>query len=99
VRSLRLLERAVEAEPKVTAEFLAALPAGGSAYELGSRIKSPTSLARKFEDVAHKQEAHAEDVLRYTVLIESPDELVAAARHTVDRLCGSGWQVGYAMHS
>jgi hypothetical protein len=99
-RSLRLLERAVGAEPKVTADFLAALPDDGSAYRLDSRIKSPTSLARKLEDARQKgRQRMPEDVLRYTVLVKSPEQLVAAARHTVDELCRSGWQVGYAMQS
>ena len=33
------------------------------------------------------------------MLTESPDDLVAAARHTADALTDHGWQVAYAMHS
>lgn len=100
-RTLRMLERLVEAEPRVTAEFLAAMPSTGSAYHLASRIKSPTSLARKLAD---RQRSRAwtqpiEDVLRYTVLTEHPQTVVAATRRTADGLGRAGWQVGSAMHS
>ena len=99
-KSLRSLHRAVATEPQVTAAFLNALPADGSAYQLGSRIKSPASLARKFRDVERKtRQRPPEDILRYTGLTESPDELVEVARHTVDELRRTDWQVEYAMHS
>jgi hypothetical protein len=96
-----MLERLVATEPRVTAEFLAAMPSTGSAYHLASRIKSPTSLARKLAD---RQRGRAwsqpiEDVLRYTVLTEHPQTVVAATRQTADGLQRNGWQVGSAMHS
>ncbi|GAA3565966.1 hypothetical protein [Kribbella ginsengisoli] len=100
-RSLRTLERLVASEPRVTAEFLAAMPSTGSAYHLASRIKSPASLARKLAD---RQRGRAwnqpiEDVLRYTVLTEHPQTVVAATRRTTDGLDRAGWRVGSAMHS
>ncbi len=100
-RSLRMLEDVVKSEPRVTAEFLAAMPSTGSAYHLASRVKSPKSLARKLAD---RREVGAwnrpvEDVLRYTVLTEHPRSLVAATRQTADELGRSGWKVKSAMHS
>lgn len=100
-RSLQLLERAVNTEPRVTAEFLAAMPLSGSPYQLAKRIKSPESLARKFFDRQDQRRwwREPEDLLRYTVLTEVPDKLVAAARHACDELTHTGWQVTYAMQS
>jgi hypothetical protein len=100
-RSLRMLERLVATEPRVTSDFLAAMPTTESAYHLASRIKSPASLARKLADrqrgAAWRQPI--EDVLRYTVLTDHPQTVVAATRRTADGLEGAGWQVGSAMHS
>lgn len=39
------------------------------------------------------------DVLRYTVLTETPDSLVEAARSTVDQLRAAGWKARFAMQS
>jgi hypothetical protein len=100
-KSLRLIEGAVAAEPRITAEFLAALPAPASPYKLESRIKSPDSLARKLDDL--NQLTHrgrqVDDLFRYTALTQTPHDLVATARHTIDSLVDAGWTVGYAMHS
>jgi hypothetical protein len=100
-RSLRMLVDVLKSEPRVTAEFLAAMPSMASAYHLASRVKSPKSLARKLAD---RREGAAwnrpvEDVLRYTVLTEHPRSLVAATRQTTDELGRSGWKVKSAMHS
>ncbi|MFG1909382.1 hypothetical protein [Kribbella sp. NPDC048928] len=98
--SLKLLEQAAAAEPTVTSQFLESLPSGTIPYQLDHRVKSPDSLARKVADwEATKNPLPIDDVLRYTVLTESPDDLVAAARRTADSLSGHGWQVYYAMHS
>jgi hypothetical protein len=100
VRSLELLKRTVSTEPRVTAEFLAALPSSGAPYHLASRIKSPHSLARKLRDAQRSgREIPPEDLLRYTVVTEHPDSLVATTRQTIDRLSASEWQTTYAMHS
>jgi hypothetical protein len=99
-RSLRLLEQAVATEPLVTAEFCAAIGPDGSAYQLRSRIKSPQSLARKLRDAQRSgRELPPDDLLRYTVLTEHPDPLVATTRQTTDELNRVGWQMTYAMHS
>jgi hypothetical protein len=100
-RSLQLLEQVVVTEPRVTAEFLAAVPSSGSPYQLAHRVKSPESLARKLFDRQDQRRwwRAPEDLLRYTVLAESPDGLVQVARHTADELDRSGWQVTYAMQS
>jgi hypothetical protein len=98
---LQLLQQVVATEPRVTAEFLTAVPSLGSPYQLAHRIKSPESLARKLFDRQDQRRwwRAPEDLLRYTVLTESPDKLVTAARHTADELNRTGWQVTYAMQS
>lgn len=99
-QSLHLLEQAAAVEPTVTSQFLDALPSGTMPYQLDRRVKSPESLARKFAQrmVADKH-LPIDDVLRYTALTENPDELVAAARQTVDELNSHDWYVRAAMHS
>jgi hypothetical protein len=99
-RSLEALRQSIEVEPRVTSEFLAAVPTSGEAYQLGSRVKSPASLARRFKDAQQKtRRASPADIHRYTVLTESPDDLVNAAEYTVERLRRSNWQVTYAVHT
>jgi len=100
VRSLWLLEQAVAVEPEVTAQFLSALPSGTAPYQLSRRVKSPESLARKIRDWQDANRPFPiDDLMRYTVLTETPDDLVAAARRTVDGLNDHGWRATYAMHS
>ena len=98
--SLWLLERALTVEPIVTAQFLESLPPTASPYQLTKRVKSPESLARKIQqwEDADKH-LPVNDLLRYTVLTDTSDDLVAAARHTVDELGDHGWRVTYAMQS
>ncbi|MFF0343788.1 hypothetical protein [Kribbella sp. NPDC004875] len=99
-RSLELLQDAVAVEPQVTVDFLAAIPTGCSPYQLDRRVKSPDSLARKLRSwMGSDNRRPVDDLLRYTVLTESPDELVAAAHSTAEALTGHRWQVVYAMHS
>lgn len=99
-KSLELLQRTVAVEPQVTTEFLDSLPVGSAPYHLDRRVKSPESLARKIRDRIGKDNRRPiEDLLRYTVLTESPDDLVAATRRTADALAERGWRVQYAMHS
>jgi hypothetical protein len=99
-RSLEALQQSIEVEPRVTSEFLAAVPTSGAAYQLGSRVKSPASLARKFQNLQKKtRRASPEDIHRYTVLTQSPEDLVNAAEYTVERLRRANWQVTYAVHT
>jgi hypothetical protein len=99
-RSLEALRQSIAVEPHVTSEFLAAVPTSGAAYQLGSRVKSPASLARKFQNLQKKtRRASPEDIHRYTVLTQSPEDLVNAAEYTVERLRRSSWQVTYAVHT
>lgn len=99
-RSLRLLEQVVAVEPNITAQFLEALPPTASPYQLAKRVKSPESLARKIRDWTDSERRFpVDDLLRYTVLTETPDELVAATRHTVNQLGDHGWRVTYAVQS
>jgi hypothetical protein len=99
-RSLEALRQSIEVEPRVTSEFLAAVPTRGAAYQLDSRVKSPESLARKFQNLQKKtRRASPEDIHRYTVLTQSPDDLVNAAEYTVERLRRSNWQATYAVHT
>ena len=99
-RSLRLIERAVDVEPRVTADFLAAMPPSCLPYQLSARIKSPESLARKLHDSRRMgRELPPEDLFRFTVLTPTPDRLVAAARSTCEELRRAGWRADYAMHS
>lgn len=100
VKSLELLRRTAEIEPRVTAQFLASIPAGSSPYQLSRRVKSPESLARKLRTWSDANNRNpVEDLLRYTVLTESADELVASTRSTAEALTDQGWRVLYAMHS
>ena len=99
-RSLRLLERTISTEPRITAQFLAAMPPSASAYRLERRIKSPESLARKLHDMQRSRQRHPpDDLLRYTALTEVPDTLVDAARETCEELSQAGWQIRYAKQS
>jgi hypothetical protein len=99
-RSLQLLEQAATVEPTVTSQFLDSLPPGTTPYQLDRRVKSPESLARKLVDWQGTNDRFPiDDILRYTVLTDSSDELVAAARRTTARLSDQGWRVRYAMHS
>ncbi|TCC18227.1 hypothetical protein [Kribbella speibonae] len=99
-RSLHLLEQAAAVEPIVTDQFLDSLPSGTMPYQLDRRVKSPESLARKIADWTDAgRHLPIDDILRYTAVTENPDELVAAARRTVDELNSHDWHVRTAMHS
>lgn len=99
-KSLRLLAEVSAIEPQVTADFLESLPASAAPYQLSRRVKSPESLARKIQlwEEADRR-FPIDDVLRYTALTRTPEELVLATRQTVVELNRRGWQVTYAMHS
>ena len=98
--SLITLQGRLRTEQQTTADFLAAVPDDATAYNLDSRVKSPMSLARQFQDrLERDKEGEPADVLRYTVLCQSPNELAAAARFTTEQLQRRGWAVESAMHS
>lgn len=98
--SLSTLQRRLRTEPQTTADFLDAVPGGATAYNLDSRVKSPMSLARQFQNrLERDKDGEPHDVLRYTVRCRTPTNLVAAARATIDRLLNRGWAVESAMHS
>lgn len=98
--SLTTLQRRLRTEQRTTSDFLAAVPNGATAYNLDCRVKSPMSLARQFQDrLERDKEGEPDDVLRYTVLCRTSNELVAAARFTTEQLQSRGWAMESAMHS
>lgn len=99
-KSLRQLQTSADVEPAVTAAFLAAVPPGSRAYQLDSRVKSPASLARKIRDAEKKERrAPLDDILRYTVLSRTPDDVVPAAEAAVAGLRRAGWRMSFAVNS
>lgn len=102
--TLPLIDQARAAEPAVTADFLAALPGNARSHGLEYRIKSPDSLASKFDrrsssgPLADTGRA-INDVLRYTSVVRSSDELIPSATAIVDELGDNGWVVTSAQHS
>jgi hypothetical protein len=98
--TLTTLHRRLQTEPPTTQDFLAAVPPDAKAYNLDSRVKSPMSLARQFRNrLERNKEGDPNDVLRFTVLCRTPEELPEAARSTVEKLRARGWAVESAMHS
>lgn len=98
--SLTTLQRKLRTEHRTTSDFLAAVPNGATAYNLDCRVKSPMSLARQFQDrLERDKEGEPDDVLRYTVLCRTSNELVTAARFTTEQLQSRGWTMESAMHS
>ena len=93
-------------EASVTSDVLSALPEGTRADGLQWRMKSPGSTARKIADRVTKTGRPAceiasqfTDILRYTVVTRTADELVSGAHRFVDNLTSSGWKVVEADHS
>ncbi|MEV8375707.1 hypothetical protein AB0P21_23425 [Kribbella sp. NPDC056861] len=98
--TLQALQERVASERAATDDFVAALSDDSSSYKLESRVKSPQSLARKYSDrLATLDDEEPDDILRYTMLTDSPRQLVAETQQTVDRLRDAGWQPIAAMHS
>jgi hypothetical protein len=98
--ALDALRARIAVEPAATAEFVEALSGESTSYKLESRVKSPQSLARKYSDQLETlDDSEPDDILRYTLLTDSPDQLVAETHQAVDRLCDSGWRPESAMHS
>jgi hypothetical protein len=98
--ALDALRARVAVEPPATTEFVAALSSNSSGYKLESRVKSPQSLARKYSDQLETlDDGEPDDILRYTMLTDSPEQLVAETQLTVDRLRDAGWRPESAMQS
>jgi hypothetical protein len=98
--ALDALRARIAVEPATTAEFVGALAGASTGYKLESRVKSPQSLARKYADQLEAlDDGEPDDILRYTMLTDSPERLVAETQLTVDRLREAGWQPEFAMQS
>ncbi len=100
-RALAFLARAAQVEPRITADVTSAIGGDGFAYHLKNRLKSPQSLARKLEQSRHFGPSYPppEDVLRYTVGVDHPDQVVRAARRMVEQMTARGWPMESAHHS
>lgn len=105
VSSLRYLR---EVEPEMTIDMLWALPKEARPHGLEFRVKSPSSLARKIEtrvelgdydSTSYEIAERLTDLVRYTGVCASPDEVVPMARSTLRRLRRRGWEVVEAEHS
>jgi hypothetical protein len=95
-----MLARAAEVEQRVTADFTAVVPPDAVMHHLQNRMKSPQSLARKFSKAADSGRVLApEDLLRYTIVVSDPDDLVDAATGIVRDLRSKGWVMDSAEHS
>jgi hypothetical protein len=101
VQSLTLLARAAEVERRLTDDLLASLGEDASAHQLESRLKSPQSLARKIRKLAGTEfdQQPIEDVVRYTIVVPEPDDLVAASIDTHGALDKRGWTINGAVQS
>jgi hypothetical protein len=99
--SLRLLAAAARREPAITSALLRSAPPGSITHQLDCRVKSPSSLARKLGNHlrATTELVDPGDVLRFTVLAESPDELVETVERTVAGLQGERWETAFARNS
>ncbi|MET9317576.1 hypothetical protein ABZX12_37630 [Kribbella sp. NPDC003505] len=100
-QSIILLARAAEVEPRLTDELVASLGEGATAHQLESRLKSPQSLARKIRKQAGTEfgKQPIEDVVRYTIVVADPDDLVAASVDAHGALNGRGWKINGAVQS
>ncbi|GAB3810409.1 hypothetical protein [Kribbella italica] len=99
--ALALLAEAARAEPRVTADVTGSIDDDAFAYHLKNRLKSPQSLARKLkkENRLGPPYTPPEDILRYTVGVDHPDQVVRTARQLVDRMRARGWSMASAHHS
>ncbi len=86
--SLRMLAKAADREPFITSALLISVPPGSVTHQLECRVKSPFSLARKLGNQLRATTAVVDpgDVLRFTIVAESPDDLVLTARLAVAEL-------------
>lgn len=99
------LRRVRPAEVVMTADVVWALPADARPHGLAFRMKSPQSLARKIRDKIEQAVSRGDgvspaemvdkltDLVRYTGVAKTPDEVVPMARLTLRRLKTRGWEV------
>ncbi|WP_350273931.1 hypothetical protein [Kribbella sp. HUAS MG21] len=101
VQSLTLLARAAQVERALTDDLVASIWDDASPHQLESRLKSPQSLARKIRKMADTEfnTQPIEDVVRYTIVMPDPDDLVPGAVGAHDSLAGRGWKISGAVHS
>jgi hypothetical protein len=101
VQSLTLLARAAAVEQQLTDDLLASTTDGMDAHQLESRLKSPQSLARKLRKIAGTEfnRQPIEDVVRYTIVVPEPNDLVPASVDAHDSLKRRGWEINGAVHS
>lgn len=106
--AVALLEQMRQEEPRMTADVLESLPPGARAHGLEYRVKSPQSLARKVwtkvrnsrgRESAHQVSGSLTDVVRYTGVARTPDEVVPTAQSTLEQMRSRGWTVVEAEHS
>lgn len=102
--TLPLVKKAMAAEPRVTADFLNALPDGARPHGLEHRIKSPGSIAdkidRKSDTVPVSVTAgKMNDVVRYTSVVPTNKDLIPSAKLIVENMTAEGWQITQAQHS
>jgi hypothetical protein len=99
--SLRMLAKAAGREPLITSALLLSVPPGSVTHQLECRVKSPFSLARKLGNQLRATTAIVDpgDVLRFTIVAESPDDLVLIARQAVAELQGEQWKAAFARNS
>lgn len=104
--ALEMLEQLHAIEPGITSDVIAAIPAGAWAHALAFRMKSPASLADK---IYRKAEAAGlplqavcggmTDLVRYTAVADTVQQLVPTAQATVQELVTRGWVVNEAEQS
>lgn len=101
VESLTLLARAAAVEQQLTDDLVASTTDGMDAHQLESRLKSPQSLARKLRKIAGTEfnKQPIEDVVRYTIVVPEPNDLVPASVDAHNSLKGRGWEINGAVHS
>lgn len=102
--TLPLIDRARAVEPAVTADFLSSLPEDARSHGLEYRIKSPDSLASKFDRKSPEVDGGLSsiamtDVLRYTAVVGTHEDLISATQSMVTDLSHNGWVVTSAQHS
>jgi hypothetical protein len=101
-----LMKRAIDAEREITKSLLGSLPDQTRAHGLSNRVKSVGSLARKLRKYADQRfvspqevAASMNDVVRFTVVASTPEDLVDKTLEAVARLEDRGWRVETAHHS
>lgn len=101
------LKSAQEAEVAMTTDVLSALPKGVRAHGLAFRVKSPDSLARKLDERRQRDPFTSPydvadritDVVRYTAVSTTAEQVVGTAQTVLQRLRRRGWTITQAEHS